>query len=1351
MTWVARRVYDQARGNWFTQWEWTGEGPPPTNKDLPPYEGPADPSSDVPVERPSSEVWVPDEDPIRKVFPDERVPVPRARPIIPDVVEEVLPAPARSNNEIPRPPEMEARDPIEAVFSSVTPGQLPIEEPDPEAIRRLKTYQTEPPPAPNQQPVRQLYAGALGAPSYMWDLAGAIANVVETAPDKRRGVPLSRPRPTPRQPTPVADTLFKAGASARQQVRDWTGATEVPEDVFSRVGKTVGESIIPGGKNAAMLSGITASSRAGTEEAQRFIKSASLKDFQDAPNWIVDAISTPSLAAPADAFKQPPKATVKIESTGGPKEVRAGEFYTVGGIVLASAGMIFGPMIYKRFKTGDVPQLRSVREAVPGTVAISKVKDLARTYDDANAGAINIMRRAGVDPVAAKEVETVMRIQTRATANGMADSAINIGEMQTPAFTFKTAAPLAKVKAAENDALRDYLHIYDTIDEIKRASIVNLSRGGAGNVFVRDYNLIQADNVRRAIEAANPGIQKAAGAYWQNMKDLRKFEATGEYATLSKQEMSELNREWKHEVPFPNRSAGAQSGMQPRGSAVDALAEDMRKRLRDRMQNEAVGKYVDSMRKVMPDTFRPVTAAQLTRNPHWKKNVVEFKRRGEIERYTTDPLLADVLRMDPYFITSMPGQIAYSTKRMLEISTTGELAPWFAATSMYRNWAIGKMTAEQGMKSPTFLGTHMAIPRQLLPQMANSIAGMLDRGSAGWLSSVFGQGNMQALSTRLANAYQNSLYHKLQTVGGGRGSILQQQTSANNKLTKAIQNSTGFAKGFLEAYRSLLNAGHNAAAFDYARRNQGRVALPELAQRSRHMTGDPRIGGEYFTNLPGAGQRAIRFENDASRVSHTMGQILRRTYGPATEVGRTAIPWYNATVQGMKRIGQSYIEDPTKFTARAWLYYIAPTASLYTATHALGTDPNGTSYVDYMMNRRSEYNKIMNWYIPIPGRPAEEGIEFPAFHELAPVKYFAQVTADHAFSNSYFSEQEDFYRGSKGIADVLTPPLPPVFGWWGASQGLVTSQGVFGNEAYRRRFDPFDQNGGLPAGMELYMRAIAPGIGDVFGTGAAAFTRTPEGFMQSLWNGAKAAGSRVIQKTPVVRDIVGIKAPMMGNNQITEELFTKNKEIRQLENYYRQWTLHQGLIGATSRGGELQPNIRSRSGEDAAIAELGERPPMPSAGINQPPPTNPLYTMFIEDLHTKFAGDATTNRRGEPTGAIGFQSLWLRYNIATRHLERIKKVDVGNNVTWTRQLEQFPDQVDYLRRNGVNPKDIAQVRNFYEKQRQDAARVILTKVRAVERDFSQKLGRPITLKDIDPYKKGLSGDDTQIDLVPDIQ
>lgn len=1082
--------------------------------------------------------------------------------------------------------------------------------------------------------------------------------------------------------------------------------------------------------------------------------------------------TAPSTPMPAPFIMQSPRveqAQIPVESIGGLTTISEGEMKILGGVAAASIGMAFAPKVFKMMKLGRVPMLlpqrwqpaglnnpRFVREAAPGTIDISRPGDLARTYDDANAGIMRIMDRAGLSPSISERLAMTMRIQTRATANALSDSAINVGRMETPMFTFQTPVPMGQLARRETPEAQNYLHALNTIDDIKQASLAMRYRqftnptGGT----VRGMTLSDATQLKRNYEAANPELIDFGKAYRGNLKSLRSFEKTGEYATKSPKDIRWENTQRPNYVPMGGKRWTGDPANNPElGSPVRDMAKEMQARLRDRMQNEVKGMYVDELRKLDPRLAVRVTQDELKVNK-WDANVVTFKRRGVAEHYTTAPLIADVLRMDPYFMASGPSQILYTSKRAFEIATTGELAPHFALTSAIRSWWIGKFTTPAGRSSPSIVGTATAIPRQLVPQLAEWIAPRLENASGGWLGQVFGRGNVQALSQRLALAHTNSLMHQLDTVGGGRGSIMQQQMQINNRLTQTISTAAGPLKTVLEGYRALLNSIHNAPAFDYARKNQGRTGLPQLAAEARHMTGDPRIGGEYYTSVRGE-PRAIRFENRDNPFSRAVGKAVKG-YGWAAEAARTAVPWFNTTVQGMKRFGEAYLADPVRFTTNLWLYAGLPAAASYTAARSMGNE-----YLDYMMNRRSEYNKMMNLYLPIPGRPPEEGFEIPYVHELSGFKHMMEVGLDHAFRSAIFTEYEDFRRALGGfigdykggyLSVVADPPMPPAANVLLAGFGMVGSQGVFAGEAYQKKSDPFDQLGGLPTSIELYARAIAPAIADIAGTGAAAFTQTPGNIFQAMGNFVSQSGKRLIEKTPVVRDVLNMTPPMTGNNAITEELFKKQHAIKALDGFYSKWTDREGLIGVTRRRGELAPYAPSKGGAATATEQLGDRMPAQRPGIPQPEPTNPLYKMFAAKVHEQFAKD------NPAAGGIGFKSLWQRYSMASEAVRDMRKINNGNYITWQKELDKPVTQIgqeaadktqrQYLTEHKIDPTNLRQVRNFYERQRQDAARTILFTIRAVEDKFSKELGQQVKIEDLNPYGKGLGEAPVGFDASP---
>jgi hypothetical protein len=1159
--------------------------------------------------------------------------------------------------------------------------------------------------------VRQFARGALSAVgSLPWTMAAGVA-AIPGAVGELTG--MGRPEGS----DAAVNWLLERAEGNKRFAEDITGLSgdaAAPRNPVESVAKVVGESVTPI-KNytvplTAAVAGINllfSPADAATRQ-QRKDEAAAKKE------------------AKAAATKD--KVDTVIETIGGPAKIEKNELYTLGGIAAATLGMIFAPAIFRNFKTGNVPKLRPVEEAAPGTQAMSTNLDLARTYDDANAGALRLARRAGVDPVAMQRIQQTFDIQTRANAHALVDSAIHMGRMETPNFTFQSKVPLAELARRETPQLREYLHLRDTFDDLLLAKV----QPGAnpGPTTIRGLTETDVLSQLGALERANPELRQLGALYRDNLKSYRRFAAEGEYATITKSELRFLNAQRSNMVPFRGDRATGQAV--ERGSPTDSLATQMHQDMRKRLENEAKGQYVDAMRKVQPDLFKRVSEQQLKENPGWRPNTVEIYRRGKKEKYTTDPFLASVLRMDPYALNSMVGNVFYQTKRALEMGATGKLAPWFSITSALRSWQIGKYTTPKGYNAPTFLGSIYAIPQQLVPQMAGAISGALERGSGQWLQKVFGQAAVNNMSIRLADAYNKSLVAQLATAGTTRSSILEQQRVAITKLQHATGAAKGAVKGALAGYEALLHAIHNAPMQNFASRNTKGTfvqrmrkrtpqhTLPEVAAEARHMTGSPKVGGIYSTRAKfGAPLEPIRVEG-TNRVTHKATQL----YGAATEFGRQAIPWFNVTQQGIKRIGEAYLRNPAEFTMRMWLYSMMPAAANYYYARSLGNDPSGKSYVDHMMNRRSEYQKQMFMYIPIPGKLAEDGIEFPLFHEMAPAHRMATVALDHMTRSSIFSESEDFARAAKAFLETaIVPPNPPPVNMSLAQYGLVGPQGAFGGEVYKRRTDPFDQTGGLPIGLDLLARAVAGGIADVVGSGYAAYTQTPEGFGKALANAGQEMGKRVVQKTPLIRDVAGIKTPMTGNNAVTEALFEKQKALDNLVRFFRRYDINTGQA-------VINTKPASQSGGMIAERLLGPAMPAENAGLDQPPPTNPLYKEFMQRVYDAVKRDSVD------TGGMGMRSLWRRYGDASAQIQRMRNINAGNYVTWEKQMAARPDQLKYLQDNGVDTKDPRAVKNFYEKQRQDAARQLMFAIRSIENKMSKEKGGRVRIEDLDPYGKG---------------
>src|SRR5690349_15423134 len=194
------------------------------------------------------------------------------------------------------------------------------------------------------------------------------------------------------------------------------------------------------------------------------------------------------------------------------------------------------------------------------------------------------------------------------------------------------------------------------------------------------------------------------------------------------------------------------------------------------------------LQRVRPDMVKRIDIVRHEDrdNPHWAPNTVTWYERGKQIKATTDPLVADVLRLDPHHVTSGMAGIPEHMRSWFEFFTTGKGAPWFAPTSAVRSYRQGKITMAADMpEGPTILGSLAAIPQQLVPQFAEAVAGSMRRGSFGWLDNVLGPQSMYALASNLTRHLPQLGPHPRDLIAAGL------QRFADNSLYKDIQRHGG--------------------------------------------------------------------------------------------------------------------------------------------------------------------------------------------------------------------------------------------------------------------------------------------------------------------------------------------------------------------------------------------------------------------------------------------------------------------------------------------------------------------------------------------------------------------------------
>jgi len=1022
------------------------------------------------------------------------------------------------------------------------------------------------------------------------------------------------------------------------------------------------------------------------------------------------------------------------QTVGGLTELKSSDLIPIGTMLALSIGAAFAPSVIGRMTQGRIFKSnpgRVVEDAAPGTLAFSKRSDLVRGFDDISAVPSLVGRRIGLNPQKVSEIEEVWATQTRGAASNLASSAIENGVAQTPSFRFKVKTSLQKLNNVMDEPTTWYMSNLKALEDIgKQERAIQASspaqqaaRPGPPTFQNRTRQEYELDN--QQIMRTNPEVQMKAGVLKENIKELRRIEEEGEYGTITRDERNKLNREEPYTINYGQNDSR-------RSNPAMALADDMRTRMRFRTENEAKGFTVDTFNEYNPGAFVRVTQKELDQNPHWQPNVVKIYRRGEPEMYTTDPMLATMMRVDPYYAKDWIGKVIQGTKQTFTTLTTGLGAPAFAPISFARSHKIVSDTAPRlGWKAPHIGQSLLEIPRTLSPKMQMFIARSLDQQLGNWAGQNLGKYAspwLQGLGKRMEATYMASQDVRLQASGARYGTVLhgQENTVAAHDLAlnNAIKTATGPLKLFLSGWKNTFSAIHEAPASATARKNFGKVTREQWSLETRRLTGDPQAGGEYWI-----GGKRIPFHHTRDQgFFRDMGaRALTRSvqgYGALTEAGRVLVPWYNVSVQGLKRIGRAYRANPLKFVAGLYVTQALPAAAAYYWNRSLGKDPNGVSYSEYQMNHRSPYNTMLNWYIAIPGRPAAEGIELPGpYHETAMVGRLTTIALDHLFRSNKHTFSKDFADAAWNAVDVVTSiPMPPLMNAFLATRGMVGPQGVLEGDVYKRKNFAFDQNVGLPVNADLAARAFGGAFADIFGSGINAAIQAegwdkPGAFVSQ-------AGRKLIERTPVIRNITGMTPKQAGNTRIVKDMFDRQSEFKMLDEYYRNFGI---------QGGGIKIGDKDASGVGGALAEkkLGPKPPAISPGLGQPTPANAMYQEAMGMVHDALAKDDPAK------GGMGQRSLWQRYSRATRVLNTFRHMTYSKMASWQDRLEQ-PDMQpikEYLELNRVDTKDPRAIENFYEQARQNAAREIVHTFEKVEAKLSEKYGKPIKIKDLDPYKR----------------
>jgi uncharacterized protein (TIGR02594 family) len=1042
------------------------------------------------------------------------------------------------------------------------------------------------------------------------------------------------------------------------------------------------------------------------------------------------------------------RVTQTTNTASGPQQIKVSDLALLGTLGALTIGMAGAPAFARLFKSGKLPVLTpdmgaSVKNAAPGTTSYTRLRDYYHTtVHDFYAAPKNLLKRSGATPEQLFDFD-VRYANTRGGATNVAQSAIVTGRAATPEFNFqvKNARPIGDlVKVGESPEVKEYLYLLNTFEEIIQTNKQTIASQGVvpaganpkapnpGPVTVRDWTEATIGPKLKQLETEHPHVLSIAKELRANNRELLRIESTGQWATKTKAEARE------EAITRPNYIDYGKYNWEDANPFVLA-SNRMNEVFRYRLENAAHGPFVNHMNTVRPGMFVEVSPTQVgpKQFANWEPNSIKTYEYGRPRHYTTDPLLASTMKLDPHYYHSAPGAASVvrwlgAPKRMMEIGTTRWLAPWFSVTNMRRNHnLVALATPGADLQRPYIHQSMAEIYRDVIPQITNGLAKSFD--NTGLIGRTFGKNApawLDTLGKRWANTYIDSNHARIQRHGGNYGSAYDQRITTDRIISENLSKVSGEANVFLRSLQNFLGAVHGAPTNATVRKNWYRTELPktdpnylhpsDLVTRTRRLTGDPVVQGEMF----GAGP--VRY--NARTLEEKVALKGLQAVGATAELARVMVPWFNTTAQGIKGVGRSYINSPGKFTAKLWTTQLFPTAIIYAWNQSLGRDSQGVSYSNHQMNGRSPYNTMMSHYIGIPGRPASEGMELPfKVHELSLFQRWFEIAMDHMFSDPKHTAVEDWRYMWKSWLNVAGDvPFPTLANWVLAYTGNTPAQGIMENNTYKVKESPYDQHKGLPVNVEYMMRAIGGGISDVLGSGAAAMIQEENAFLKPA-AGIKEMGIRAAQRTPILRDVFNIAPPISGNTRTAQEVFEYRDILRKLDDHYRNYGF----------GGGRKISNKPASGPGGLIVrgQLGPASPEIAPGLPQPTTTNPLYNTYMAMVHDKITKDVPEK------GGMGLKSAMTEYFKTTKELATLRNVTSANQSAWQRwiNMDQNKPLIEFLEQNNVDHKRPTAVINFYQARRQATMEVILKMFKSVEHEIEKKTGRPFNINMLKPYSK----------------
>lgn len=246
-------------------------------------------------------------------------------------------------------------------------------------------------------------------------------------------------------------------------------------------------------------------------------------------------------------------------------------------------------------------------------------------------------------------------------------------------------------------------------------------------------------------------------------------------------------------------------------------------------------------------------------------------------------------------------------------------------------------------------------PQGVLAVMAQRASRALQNSlmSGGYAAKYLPPQTAQAVADGMANHFKRSWVYKLQQDGQmGPASYMSIDPAKRFQDAAAMIKDAGPLGQYGGVISDILHAISASPAASLYAMNKNKNAK-EVSRFVRDFAGDPSRSGAFD-----------------SKAANVVGNAAAMT------------PWGNIFLQSWSKMIRSFKKDPTGTVGG-----IVNSVGMPTILGGIYVASMGPEYTDYMYNVRSPDRQASSWYIPLPGKPPEQGLEVPVAPELRPFKH----------------------------------------------------------------------------------------------------------------------------------------------------------------------------------------------------------------------------------------------------------------------------------------------------------------------------------------------------------------------------